>query len=148
MGDFGDPVSTVSAAIKGLDSLMNAASPFSSNGTEGSSPQQVSRENSYYEPDVPDAVSRGFVTVDEAQQLFDLYVQSIICLYKSLLADGIRTATFNAAYTGHLPWSSTTTETCTTSDDVPPFSSTPSSLSLPTSATYPKEKLALENTMR
>lgn len=57
--------------------MMNASngqSPFSSNGTEASSPSNHTKNEvqQSYEPDVPDAVSRGFVTVEEAQQLFDL----------------------------------------------------------------------------
>lgn len=81
-GEVADPITTVTSAIKGLDQAMAAASPFaggSQAGTpDGSSPQQHVNGNganavgANFEPDVPDAVSRGFVTVEEAQQLFDL----------------------------------------------------------------------------
>ena len=73
-GDVSDPVATVTSAIRGLDQIMAAGSPFSSGGhSDGSSPTNAAGANSAnFEPDVPDAVSRGFVSVEEAQQLFDL----------------------------------------------------------------------------
>ena len=78
-GEVADPITTVTSAIKGLDQAMAAASPFAGGSQadtpDGSSPQQHVNGNgasANFEPDVPDAVSRGFVTVEEAQQLFDL----------------------------------------------------------------------------
>lgn len=72
-GEYGDPISMVTHAIKGLDNLMNhSGSPFSNHSSSDSSPHAQITNPASYEPDVPDAVSRGFVTVEEAQQLFDL----------------------------------------------------------------------------
>jgi hypothetical protein len=72
-GDLRDPMSAVASAIKGLDNMMgNPASPFSTTGSDSPSPRANGSIAANYEPDVPDAVSRGFVTVEEAQQLFDL----------------------------------------------------------------------------
>lgn len=72
-GDLRDPISAVTNAIKGLDNMMgNPASPFSTTGSDSPSPRANGSIAANYEPDVPDAVSRGFVTVEEAQQLFDL----------------------------------------------------------------------------
>lgn len=48
-------------------------SGFSTSGTQGNRDQRDKKPT--YEPDVPDAISRGFVTVDEAQQLFDFFFQ-------------------------------------------------------------------------
>lgn len=81
-GDVSDPVATVTSAIRGLDQIMAAASPFSGPAgpsDQGSSPNGTNgtaggANAANFEPDVPDAVSRGFVSVEEAQQLFDLYV--------------------------------------------------------------------------
>lgn len=75
-GEIGDPISMVTNAIQGLDTIMaQTNSPFS-HGSDVSSPQNQTvngnNSNAPFEPDVPDAVSRGFVTVEEAQQLFDL----------------------------------------------------------------------------
>jgi hypothetical protein len=52
-------------------------SPAGANPYNGGVPQSVRGDNDKrpYEPDVPDAISRGFVTVEEAQQLFDFYFQ-------------------------------------------------------------------------
>ena len=50
-----------------------AGSVFSAAGGSGSKDQRDKKPS--YEPDVPDAISRGFVTVEEAQQLFDFYFQ-------------------------------------------------------------------------
>lgn len=50
-----------------------SGSVFSTSGAQGSRDQRDKKAN--YEPDVPDAISRGFVTVEEAQQLFDFYFQ-------------------------------------------------------------------------
>jgi hypothetical protein len=50
-----------------------AGSVFSAAGGSGGKEQRDKKPS--YEPDVPDAISRGFVTVEEAQQLFDFYFQ-------------------------------------------------------------------------
>lgn len=50
-----------------------STSIFSASGAPGSRDQKDKKPA--YEPDVPDAISRGFVTVEEAQQLFDFYFQ-------------------------------------------------------------------------
>ena len=78
-GEAGDPVSVVTSAIKGLEAAISAPSPFSPhNGSNEDASSPPSREvNTMSEPDVPDAISRGFVTVEEAQQLFDLWVDRL-----------------------------------------------------------------------
>ncbi|KAK9895869.1 hypothetical protein P389DRAFT_71166 [Cystobasidium minutum MCA 4210] len=48
-----------------------SGSMFGPSGASGS--QDAKDKKILYEPDVPDAISRGFVTVEEAQQLFDFY---------------------------------------------------------------------------
>lgn len=74
-----DPVTTVTSAIKGLDQIVAASSPYS-NASDINSPKfnsgtasgSTGGRDGSLEPDVPDAISRGFLTVEEAQQLFDL----------------------------------------------------------------------------
>lgn len=51
-----------------------AGSVFSAAGAPGSKDNRDKKQPAY-EPDVPDAISRGFVTVEEAQQLFDFFFQ-------------------------------------------------------------------------
>lgn len=90
--DLDQMLSNASRKGRGSSTIGSPSSPFGSSiaaGSEkGSSPQatlasqagsQASKDGrdkkSTYEPDVPDAISRGFVTVEEAQQLFDFYFQ-------------------------------------------------------------------------
>ena len=71
-----DPVSMVTSAIRGLSGTIVGESPFSSGtGSSEESSPHAGLDSSYaqsFEPDVPDAISRGFVSIEEAQQLFDL----------------------------------------------------------------------------
>lgn len=70
------PASLFSGHGMGSDrgsSPRTSGSVFSTSGPAGGRDQKDGKPA--YEPDVPDAISRGFVTVEEAQQLFDFYFQ-------------------------------------------------------------------------